>query len=780
MSRYVLKSRTETPSCGWFFRESATGWQVSQPKGIVFTQAVNQIIAHRLANPGPLAGKATDPESVAEELDAFICAYLGNADRWCKVEESPLPKAQAPARPGHPKSVLARLAAAIELYSDGAKALIEWFGVGGVPVADAVAEKRADLCRGCWKHKSRDPLTAPAAEIVLRAERVMQSAEMELPGEPLGSCGVCGCHLPLKVWVPRAQVEATRDPGHQYPGHCWVNGDPTEAPAEQGVAPGPKTITVQRWAARGDVIAALPIVSRLKEAGYRVRFSSLPACLEALKGHPDIDELVAIKGPEEKVGDINLDGTYERSKNRATRSLAKIMFDAAEEQASQIGITLGSSYNLVPSLAVTPEERAFITQSMARFPRPWVAVIPRSNAFVNKTVPQDRWDEIARQLPGYTLFWTGTDPLLSGRSMVDLNLRSFRMLMAAISVCDVVATVDTGPMWVAQALQKPMVYIAQSGSGCNRVSDQVDWEEVRRPIPCINCNLDRCPINETAPPCSDIDPQIVADAVRKKVNSCSTRLSISAVVPLYKPNLARLRKCLDATLPQVDEVVLSLDGPDPAPEWLTEIAVGKVRLITHPSGGRQGYGHTCNRGARISSGTHLLMLNDDCFMDPGAVQKMASTLLKDSNRAVVGCLLRYADGKIQHGGGVRGPQGYGHIDHMQVTPRITSETEMEFVTFASVLIPRSTFFSLRGFDERYDCYHEDSDFCLRARAAGWSVWYNPAATGIHEESLTSGPMKQALYAASRPLWWARWAEYFTRNAQRAGLGEFSETEKARR
>jgi len=87
---------------------------------------------------------------------------------------------------------------------------------------------------------------------------------------------------------------------------------------------------------------------------------------------------------------------------------------------------------------------------------------------------------------------------------------------------------------------------------------------------------------------------------------------------------------------------------------------------------------------------------------------------------------------------------FGHIDHLATNPSINVPTTMEFVTFASALVRREAFYGVDGFDERYDCYGEDSDICLRMGKVGWKIRYNPHAHAVHQESRTSSPMKEQL------------------------------------
>ena len=48
-----------------------------------------------------------------------------------------------------------------------------------------------------------------------------------------------------------------------------------------------------------------------------------------------------------------------------------------------------------------------------------------------------------------------------------------------------------------------------------------------------------------------------------------------------------------------------------------------------------------------------------------------------------------------------------------------------------MLVSRDCYDAVRGFDEGYNFYFEDADFCRRVRAAGYDVRYEPSARVIH-------------------------------------------------
>jgi GT2 family glycosyltransferase len=179
------------------------------------------------------------------------------------------------------------------------------------------------------------------------------------------------------------------------------------------------------------------------------------------------------------------------------------------------------------------------------------------------------------------------------------------------------------------------------------------------------------------------------------------------------------------------------------------------------------------RAMRHSTGRFLLLLNDDAYADPGSVMQLRRAMTEKV--AVVGALTRYGNGRIYHGGTRRHGTGFGHIDHnaWMGEHSIRTRTEMEFVNLAFALVLRDAYFDVRGFDQRYDCYSEDSDFCMSVRKSGWKVMYEPDATAIHDEgqSTTSAQKFELLRDGNAKLankWW----NYFQRNANNQ-LGSFT-------
>lgn len=522
-----------------------------------------------------------------------------------------------------------------------------------------------------------------------------------------------------------------------------------------------KTVVVRRMGAIGDVIMASCVPSRLHELGYSVVIQTEPACAEALKFHPHISRFEHSKDYDPT---INLDGAYEKH-GKYLEPIPKIFLKTANEQLEPFGITL-PTINYAPTLHLQDREKAIGLDRIDSWPRPWVFVSPRSNSFAVRTVPPKIWEAAVRLKRG-TWFWVGTDPAPPG--FVDLKCRDIRMMMSLMAHGDVVVSVDTGPAHLAAGLGLPTVIILQASHPHLHFSAQRDVSIISAELGCLNCQQRKCPIDPISPPCGLIDPEEIAAAVERKIDS-KLGQKVSAIIPIYNTRVERLNRCLSHIISQVDEIIISIDGDGSIPPGVLQSR--KIKFSQNTTGMRLGFGKTMNRGVQMSSGRFLLMLNDDVYMNSGSVQKMISSAANDVG--AVGCRLWYPNGTIQHGGTCRNPGdvGLGHMDHRKSAPSILVTTEMESVTFASAIVRREAFYKVMGFDERYDCYNEDVDLCLSVRQAGWKVMYEPGAEGIHDESQTSSPMKMELTAQAARLFHRKWLWYFQKNPNTKIIGGF--------
>jgi hypothetical protein len=152
-------------------------------------------------------------------------------------------------------------------------------------------------------------------------------------------------------------------------------------------------LAVTRRAAFGDVIGATVIVDELARQGFKVKLNTLPQIVQSgvFQYHPSINTF----GPHDAPCHVNLDGAYEQSELRRTRSAISLFYEVAASQLVRHGVNLRPACNLRPQLHILPEEKAAMREYLRPFPRPWVIVVPKSNHWPNRTVPQDMWKNAA-------------------------------------------------------------------------------------------------------------------------------------------------------------------------------------------------------------------------------------------------------------------------------------------------------------------------------------------------------------------------------------------------
>jgi GT2 family glycosyltransferase len=152
-----------------------------------------------------------------------------------------------------------------------------------------------------------------------------------------------------------------------------------------------------------------------------------------------------------------------------------------------------------------------------------------------------------------------------------------------------------------------------------------------------------------------------------------------------------------------------------------------------------------NLGARHAHGDLLLFLNDDVeVIDPCWLDELVQWAER-SDIGAVGAKLLYPDGSIQHAGIVVGMEGHGSHAFMGAREGYTGPfgsvewyRDVSAVTGACLMMRRSVFDQVGGFDERLWLVFNDIELGARVLAHGYRVVYNPFARLIHYEGKSRG------------------------------------------
>lgn len=249
-------------------------------------------------------------------------------------------------------------------------------------------------------------------------------------------------------------------------------------------------------------------------------------------------------------------------------------------------------------------------------------------------------------------------------------------------------------------------------------------------------------------------------------------VSVSVLIP-SRDNPRLLTRAVETalgSLPAVREVlVLENNSRRPSMTELYRDLQKDVRVHVLDYGSRPfNYSAINNWGASQATGSALLFLNDDVYArSRGWLEEMLQWL-SDSTVGAIGACLLYPNGLVQHAGvvlgmgGVAGHRWVGSVlrDAMSSQNGVQEISDVSAATAACLLVRRSLFDEVGGFDEAFPLAYGDVDLCLRLRRHGCQVVYTPDATLFHYESATRGsdlsPARLPVFVEAARLMQSRW------------------------
>jgi GT2 family glycosyltransferase len=236
---------------------------------------------------------------------------------------------------------------------------------------------------------------------------------------------------------------------------------------------------------------------------------------------------------------------------------------------------------------------------------------------------------------------------------------------------------------------------------------------------------------------------------------------ITAVVVSWntREHLARCLDALDGAAEGVRaETVVVDNGSTDGSQAMVAAKFPRARLIQ--SEDNVGFGRASNVGAAAGTGRAILLLNSDCELEPGALATLLAALDADAGLGAAFARLVNADGTLQPSVHAALPTPWTHLADVLFrssiayalyrTPglkrvllrgtlrRHAAAHEVAWGGAACVLVRRSAFEAIDGFDERFFMYMEDVDLCARLGAAGFRLRYVPEAVAVHHWGASTG------------------------------------------
>lgn len=210
-----------------------------------------------------------------------------------------------------------------------------------------------------------------------------------------------------------------------------------------------------------------------------------------------------------------------------------------------------------------------------------------------------------------------------------------------------------------------------------------------------------------------------------------------------------LRACLASVFqnpPSVPFQVLVVDNhsQDGSPEMVRR-EFPRVRLLR--SLRNRGYAGGHNWALRATASPYLLLLNSDILVHPGSIDRLLDFLRSHPEAGIVGPRLLYPDGRVQPsctqemtlwsvfcqqaGLDRLFPSSWLLGGYWRLGLEAQEPLAVPQLSGAAWLLRREVVEQIGELDEGYGMYCEDTDYCLRARRAGWKVYYLPQATMTH-------------------------------------------------
>jgi len=258
---------------------------------------------------------------------------------------------------------------------------------------------------------------------------------------------------------------------------------------------------------------------------------------------------------------------------------------------------------------------------------------------------------------------------------------------------------------------------------------------------------------------------------------------VSIVVVNYNTRdvtLECLRSIFDTAPVDCFEVIVVDNASEDGSAKVFSEQFPEAQLITRDQ--NIGFAQANNLAARRAKGEYLLLLNPDTVSLEGSIERLLSFARANPDAGIYGGRTQFSDGSLNptscwrritlwsvfcqasglsaafRGSQWLNPEAMGKWQRDEVR-------EVDIVTGCFLLIRRSLWRQLDGFDESFFVYGEEADLCLRAIALGAKPLVCPEAVVIHHggvsERVRSAKMVR-LFQAKALLMRKHWAPWMAR------------------
>ena len=205
------------------------------------------------------------------------------------------------------------------------------------------------------------------------------------------------------------------------------------------------------------------------------------------------------------------------------------------------------------------------------------------------------------------------------------------------------------------------------------------------------------------------------------------------IVTLNRPDC--VSHCLDCLLDQVprpNQIIIVDASPDDHTRRIVDRFYNVVYLRNENGYGRMTASR--NIGLKVATGEIIAFLDDDAFPHPGWLENLVATYTDEKIGAVGGRALNNQSGEEALGVNEIGKLKPNGVLTGYFAANPGKVVEVDHVMGCNMSFRRNVVAQLGGFREDYpgiSGVREDSDMCLRVKALGYNIFFNPAACVDH-------------------------------------------------
>jgi len=189
------------------------------------------------------------------------------------------------------------------------------------------------------------------------------------------------------------------------------------------------------------------------------------------------------------------------------------------------------------------------------------------------------------------------------------------------------------------------------------------------------------------------------------------------------------------------EIIVVDDGSPPDTQKAVQAICEKHGADFLSNSFNVGFSNTVNRGIDRATNDIVILVNNDIVFTEEITSKFESSFKNDERIGIVGGLLFYPNGTIQHGGIFRTESWFMHRawhKTLKDSPVVKQDCYIIAVTGALFGIRKAMSDKIGVMNPTYFIACEDTEMCLRAWKNGWRVFYNGSIQAIHAEGATRG------------------------------------------